>query len=80
MGVNVPLWGRNIGATRPKKDHVRIDKRDPRRLTTEQVQVDGELADIHTRALAGEDLTPTESTRFVAFVNTYVATIEVHHG
>ena len=37
---------------------------------------DGELADIHTRALAGEDLTPTESTRFVAFVNTYVATIE----
>ena len=37
---------------------------------------DGELADIQTRALAGEDLTPTESTRFVAFVNTYVATIE----
>ncbi len=37
---------------------------------------DGELADIHTRALAGENLTPAESTRFVAFVNTYVATIE----
>lgn len=37
---------------------------------------DGELADIHTRALAGEKLTPTEATRFVAFVNTYIATIE----
>jgi len=37
---------------------------------------DGELADIYTRALAGEDLAPTEATRFVAFVNTYVATIE----
>jgi hypothetical protein len=31
---------------------------------------DGELADIYTRALAGEDLTPAESTRFVAFVAT----------
>lgn len=37
---------------------------------------DGELADIHTRALAGEDLAPAEATRFVAFVNTYIATIE----
>lgn len=37
---------------------------------------DGELADIYTRALAGEDLTPSEATRFVAFVNTYIATIE----
>jgi glucuronate isomerase len=37
---------------------------------------DGELADIYTRALAGENLTSTEATRFVAFVNTYVATIE----
>jgi len=37
---------------------------------------DGELADIYTRALAGGDLTPTEATRFVAYVNTYVATIE----
>jgi hypothetical protein len=37
---------------------------------------DGELAGIYTRALAGERLTPVESTRFVAFVNTYVATIE----
>lgn len=37
---------------------------------------DGELADIYTRALAGQDLSDTEATRFVAFVNTYVATIE----
>lgn len=37
---------------------------------------DGELAAIYTRALAGEDLTPSEATRFVAYVNTYIATIE----
>ena len=37
---------------------------------------DGELADIYTRALAGEALSDTEATRFVAFVNTYIATIE----
>lgn len=37
---------------------------------------DAELAGIHTRALAGEELSDTEATRFAAFVNTYVATIE----
>jgi hypothetical protein len=37
---------------------------------------DGELADIYTRALAGEELAPAEATRFTAFVNTYIATIE----
>ena len=37
---------------------------------------DGELADIYTRALGGESLTPTETPRFVAFLNTYIATIE----
>jgi len=37
---------------------------------------DGELADIHTRALAGQELSATEATRFAAFVNTYIATIE----
>ncbi len=41
-----------------------------------RLAADGELADIHTRALAGSDLTPTEATRFLAFVNTYIATIE----
>jgi hypothetical protein len=37
---------------------------------------DGELAEVYTRALSGARLSPTETTRFVAFVNTYVATIE----
>jgi hypothetical protein len=37
---------------------------------------DAELADIYTRALSGEELSPTDDTRFTAFVNTYIATIE----
>jgi hypothetical protein len=37
---------------------------------------DGELAEIHARALNGEPLNAAETTRFTAFVNTYVATIE----
>jgi hypothetical protein len=37
---------------------------------------DGELADIYTRALAGDSLSATEATRFVAWVNTYLATVE----
>ena len=37
---------------------------------------DAELADIYTRALKGAQLSPTDTTRFTAFVNTYVATIE----
>jgi hypothetical protein len=35
LGVNVPLWGRNIGQTRPKSDNVRLDDRDPYRLELE---------------------------------------------
>jgi hypothetical protein len=35
IGVNVPLWGRNIGATRPMSDNVRLDYRDPYRLELE---------------------------------------------
>lgn len=34
------------------------------------------LADIYTRALAGERLTPTEETRFTSFVNMFMATLE----
>lgn len=41
-----------------------------------RLAADGDLADIYTRALAGESLSPTESTRFLAWVNTYVATVE----
>ena len=37
---------------------------------------DAELAGIYTRALNGDQLSPTDATRFTAFVNTYVATIE----
>lgn len=37
---------------------------------------DAELAEIYTRALKGEQLSPTDTTRFTAFVNTYLATIE----
>jgi hypothetical protein len=32
VGVNVPLWGRNIGATRPKRDHFGLIERKPLRL------------------------------------------------
>jgi len=35
VGINVPLWGRNIGATRPKSDNVRLDYRDPYRIELE---------------------------------------------
>ena len=37
---------------------------------------DNGLADIYTRALAGEQLTPTEETRFTSFVNMFIATLE----
>lgn len=32
VGINVPLWGRNIGRTRPLSDNVRLDARKPQRL------------------------------------------------
>jgi hypothetical protein len=35
VGINVPLWGRNIGATRPMSDNVSLDYRDPFRLELE---------------------------------------------
>jgi hypothetical protein len=34
-GINVPLWGRNIGATRPKSDNVRLDAYTPNRMETD---------------------------------------------
>ncbi len=40
VGVNVPLWGRNIGATRPKSDNVRLDYRDPYRV---ELELQGQL-------------------------------------
>jgi hypothetical protein len=43
FGVNVPLWGRNIGATRPPSDNVKLQKAEPYRL--EEFQVVTELKD-----------------------------------
>ena len=52
VGVNLPLWGRNIGATRPDSDHVRLRKRTPMRLELEVSGPDLEatLADLGERA------------------------------
>jgi len=52
VGVNVPLWGRNIGATRPKKDHVRLQKRDPHRLEMQMAgtEVERALTELSERA------------------------------
>ena len=41
-----------------------------------QLAGNGELAEIYSRALAGETLSPAEETRFTAFVNMYVAAVE----
>ena len=46
VGVNVPLWGRNLGATRPRADHVRLDRREPRRLEADAAGIGDELAPV----------------------------------
>jgi hypothetical protein len=43
VGVNVPLWGRNIGATRPDRDHVVLVKRKPARLQEAETHTTPEL-------------------------------------
>ncbi len=52
IGINVPLWGRNIGATRPKSDNVRLDTRDPYRmeLDLQDQLLKNSLADLSERA------------------------------
>jgi len=52
VGVNVPLWGRNIGATRPKTDNVRLDYRDPYRmeLDLQDQLLKNSLTDLRERA------------------------------
>ncbi len=52
FGINVPLWGRNIGATRPRSDNVRLQKSTPMRLENTKVVVELQesLADIRVRA------------------------------
>ncbi len=36
LGVNVPLWGRNIGETRPKRDNVKLAKPPLTRIESEE--------------------------------------------
>jgi hypothetical protein len=43
-GVTVPLWGSNVGKTRPQRDHVRLDERKPKRF--ELAQTDPELVEL----------------------------------
>ena len=52
LGVNIPLWGRNIGATRPEKDHVRLQSQEPARIATDSttVDLDTTLAELAERA------------------------------
>lgn len=58
LGVNIPLWGRNIGATRPKSDNVRLDSRDPRRMEMEltESRFKTTLSDLAERARWVADL------------------------
>ncbi len=52
LGINVPLWGRNIGKTRPKSDNVRLDYRDPYRMEIDLQDelLKNALADLKERA------------------------------
>ena len=52
VGINVPLWGRNIGATRPDKDHVRLIKRRPYRMVidTQGTNLNDTLVELAERA------------------------------
>ena len=43
----------------------------------QQLANDGELADIYQRAMSGEDLNPVESVRFIGFLNSFFAWMEV---
>ena len=52
LGINVPLWGRNIGETRPMSDNVRLQKRHPERLVLAEppTALVAALADLAERA------------------------------
>ena len=52
VGINVPLWGRNIGSTRPESDNVRLDHRDPYRieLDLQNHELEPTLSDLKERA------------------------------
>ncbi len=52
LGINVPLWGRNIGATRPKSDNVRLGHRNPYRMANDLPihGLDSTLSELKERA------------------------------
>ena len=52
IGVDVPLWGRNIGATRPKRDYVKLYKPPLREieLPERQAAIDSSIANLRERA------------------------------
>jgi hypothetical protein len=52
LGINVPLWGRNIGATRPGSDNVHLQKSTPTRLEYNEgaVELQETLIDLGERS------------------------------
>jgi hypothetical protein len=51
-GINLPLWGRNIGATRPSSDNVRLESRTPQRMeyTPDRSQLVDVMAEVGERS------------------------------
>jgi hypothetical protein len=43
VGINVPLWGKHLGRSRAKRDHVVLDSRKPGRLEKDRANPDAEL-------------------------------------
>ncbi len=52
VGVGVPLWGRNIGATRPKRNTVKLEQPPAERIALEQPSpgLDESLSELHEGA------------------------------
>ena len=53
LGIGVPLWGKNLGKTRPRHDSVKLEKRSPERLEPEEVDpaLHSPLENLRERAL-----------------------------
>jgi hypothetical protein len=45
VGVNVPLWGKHLGRSRAKRDHVVLDDRSPERISGDEFADDGALVE-----------------------------------
>jgi len=52
IGIDVPLWGRNIGATRPKRDYVKLYRPPLREMEPPErvAAIDSSLANVRERA------------------------------